>query len=218
MLRMQSLGGVARAAWAQTAQQGRRELSAAARPGVALAQQAKLQEVMDVDSSRDVAVDALSRIGESVVDMAGGVSTTPLGCHVTLDRATIEEGLGSSLEAVLHSGRNALRLSHQCSVRRASADELCVVVSVDEPSQAANFRAVNILTAELGLLSLLSKYAPAAEMTPATSYSFGANGGFVAGNANAEPFEGVVPENAMPFGGLVADSAEPFECPRLPVP
>mmetsp|Transcript_9344 Transcript_9344/g.16510 ORF Transcript_9344/g.16510 Transcript_9344/m.16510 type:complete len:199 (-) Transcript_9344:201-797(-) len=163
--------------------------------GVAAAAFAPADELRMLQAN---AVDALCAIGERALEASGGVSYVQgpqgsgLACEVVLERDIIEDLMGSSLEDVLDSGRGRLHLSHCCFLRQTGPDQLAVAVQIN--SRTNTSRATQVLTAELGLMSLLAKYKappqPAQPTTPVETY----------------------------HSRVIVNEADPYECPRFPVP
>ncbi|GBG30233.1 Hypothetical Protein FCC1311_064532 [Hondaea fermentalgiana] len=153
----------------------------------------------DLKHMQATAVDALCQIGERALEASGGVSYVQdpnggngLACEVVLDREVIEVLMGSSLEDVLDSGRGRLHLSHCCFLRQTSPDHLAVAVQINSRTNTA--RATQVLTAELGLMSLLAKY-----------------------KAPPQPAQPTTPVEAYRSRPILSET-DPYECPQLPVP
>jgi len=146
-----------------------------------------------LEHAQAIAVDALCQIGEAAIAAAGGVRYVAdprngLACEVRLHRGIVAETLGASIDSVLDSGRNRLHLSHSCYIQQVGSDGLSVAVRITENDSG---KASQILSAELGLLSLLSRY-------KAPRYG--------------PTFDADTQSMAMEAG------EEEFEAPRLPVP
>mmetsp|Transcript_9640 Transcript_9640/g.20965 ORF Transcript_9640/g.20965 Transcript_9640/m.20965 type:complete len:144 (-) Transcript_9640:57-488(-) len=99
------------------------------------------------------------KIGEYAISLSGGIKYTAdqhknVVCETVIKGDILENVMGTTIEDLLKCKRSDISISNQCDMKQIDANSLKLSINVGHGNET---QVSQVLSAELGLLSLMSK-------------------------------------------------------------